>query len=200
MEIELYHHLTIFAYSLILGLGVGLIFDLFMILNHLLGIRLLLHKELSFNKFSTVNRIQAFFNRHYRFKKMYRYIGLIVSDILCALIVGMILSVFVFHANHGKLRWFLLVGVLAGILSYKISVGKLTKRLISAMIYIIAEGFYWLLMIVIKPLKLLFRIFKQIFRVLTRPVFVLSNYIRHKIYVRKTDRIENNLKVLIRMD
>lgn len=104
MEISQTQYLYIILYSLIIGFSLGIIYDIFRI------------RRIAFNTREIKNGSKRAFIE-----------GIVIffEDIAFSIFTGLALTVFIFHANEGKIRWFSIIFAAVGFFIYYFTLGKL---------------------------------------------------------------------------
>lgn len=120
MEINILDQLTVVIYSVFFGTFLGLIYDATSFIGLCFGVKELDEKV---KKKIPLNSI----NNHRLLKKI--LLGLL--DILYFIFVSIMLSIFIFGVNFGIVRWYIIVGNLAGFSIYRLTLGKLISIILS---------------------------------------------------------------------
>ena len=142
--------LQITLYALLLGVCFGAAYDLLRILRMLVGITPVPAKRISFaarlprRHIGRIGkgRISELFFVH-------------LPDVLYGLLTGAIFCIFLYAANNGRFRWYLLMGCAVGFFCYYYSVGRLVvflsgyitsflRSILGFLLYLCTQPFLWL--------------------------------------------------------
>lgn len=118
----------VIAYSLVVGIFLGVLWDFFRIMR------------LARGKYST--------DSEYRFIRMWNTLKAKISDVLCFFedmlfftAAAVVVCIFLYHANSGKIRGIALSGSLMGFILYYCTVGRLVnavaEKIINAVRYVL---------------------------------------------------------------
>jgi len=126
MEISQSVYGIIFIYSVIIGMALGVIYDVF--------------------------RIQRITMR----VSIIKDIIIFIEDILFSVTAAVIIIIMIFHVNHGRIRWFALFGSGLGIVLYYNTIGRIvmlcSEKIIAFIQYCIRAVKRFIKIIFIKPL------------------------------------------------
>ncbi len=168
MDISLSNQLLGFVYSLVIGIFLGTIYDVFRIVRIFLGMG---YRDKSAGKYDDI-RLPFIGSRNERnirrkknengqsepsgkkfikFSELFKDIAVFFQDILYFLIAAPIFIIFIYHANNGEIRWFLGLGAFAGFMLYYFTIGHLVMLVSELIIFIIRTIFSYILFITVKP-------------------------------------------------
>ncbi len=82
-------------------------------------------------------------------------------DLLYFAALGCAFSVFLFIANSGRFRWYLLLSAVTGFFLYRVSVGRLIKRVFSWTAGILRRAAGMLLRVLTFPVRAVYKILKR---------------------------------------
>lgn len=82
-------------------------------------------------------------------------------DILYGVILGCAYSIFLFIANNGKNRWYLLFSVFTGFVLYRLSVGKIIDFVLKKTADVMRKILIWLMKTVTYPVKSFVKLIKK---------------------------------------
>ncbi len=164
MEIFLSHQWKILAESCLLGLIFGAGYDIIRVFHVLWGIGSYKHPHRGIlPPLPEKGRRCAFL--------LY-----LLGDVVYLSFVAFFGSVFLFHANHGQFRLFLLSGAMAGFILYQLTLGRLVMWVSEALVCLL-KGLWRLL--VWRPLCFLVRLFGKIGRYTGSRLWRLARWLWH---------------------
>jgi len=140
MEISLAHQFTVAVSSVILGLISGLIYDIVRIARCILGIRYEKALPSGLRSGKGVNKI-------------YESVIIGFTDVAYFIIVSVIVSVFVYFINSGRIRWYIYFFAVIGFIIYYFTVGRIVISLSSIIAYGIRRVFCIFLVCLYEPFK-----------------------------------------------
>ena len=146
-----------FLYSIVLGVLLGLVYDLFRILRIALGAFRTDRKKHFESMYS--KGVKRFFKGNGG--KCYSYIVTALCDVLFFTLSACAFSVFLFAFNYGIFRWFLLLGCIVGFRLYYISLGKAVVAISVTAADFITLAFNCVLTCIVVPVILLARLIKR---------------------------------------
>lgn len=104
-------------------------------------------------------------------------ISVFFQDIIYMAVCGLLTFLFLLAFNHGEIRYFPLIGELAGIVIYRYTIGFFTYKLFKFIVLF----FKWILLFIKKLIKVMLKILKRIFR----PILGRNSFIRKKLKIYK---------------
>ncbi len=150
MEIFIGKHLQVAAYSFILGLIFGGLYDIIRISHILCG-------------------IASYTGEHRGMKRgVLPFLLFFLGDVAYTLTVIAVFSVFLYWQVNGKFLWFLPMTVLAGFAVYSHTVGRIVMAFSEAITRFLRLAALWL---VIRPAKFVFHLIRRIFSFVWRQTF-----------------------------
>lgn len=179
MEISLAHQFVVLLSSIAFGMLLGLLYDCVRIVRCLLGIQYKRPIKL-FNVRSGEKRIG----------KIYEGIVMGITDLLYFIIAAVIMSVFVYFINNGKVRWYIYSGSAVGFALYYFTIGRIVISLSSIIAYGIRKGLYIFLICLYEPVRPLFSFIKN------TAIRVAGTY-RERKALRSEKQQTTNRKVLM---
>ena len=87
--------------------------------------------------------------------------GANVLDLIYFVALGCAFSVFLFIANSGRFRWYLLFGAAAGFFLYRVSVGRLVKLILSRTAQLLRRAAGAVLRVIAFPARAVCKILKR---------------------------------------
>lgn len=159
--------LNVLVYSVICGILIGLIYEVFRILRVTL-----FPSSAKIPKFEmkqlpgTSEEIAVIFRGETERKVSAPYVFTVICDVLFGIIGGICAAVLIFHTNNGEVRWFALAGCVLGFTVYMLTFGKMILR-----IYLKIKSF-------------VFKIVKKILSILFLPIIIPSKAIIKRIKKR----------------
>lgn len=188
MEISVTAQLWAILYSVITGVFLGSAYDIVRIGRVLAGLR-----EGSFSsklEGKHLPLVGEYRRGKGRFGRLFADIFVFAGDILYFLFASAVFCVFVFHANYGYGRWFLVAGCMAGFALYFFTVGRLVMAFSDVIRFVLVSVFLYFRYFLCLP-------FRMGAKYLFRPAAcALSSAIsRHR-----TDKCEKNLIRELRFD
>lgn len=200
MGIPLIRQLYAMLYAILCGIACGGIYDLFRLTRVFFGI----------NKYSTTGR------RVYGFQ--FPLIGTIrrpntgnvvraaqfwivfAGDVLYAILLGCIFSIFLYVAASGCFRWFYIFFACAGFSVYYFTIGKLVMAVSDIIICLLQISFRYTLYFLMVPLRIVSKVMRAVLNILFRRVI---EPMRMRAYTarccRYTQQVKGTLHGLIRI-
>lgn len=143
MEISLAHQFAVALSSVVLGLLFGLIYDCVRILRCFLGIR---YKRYMFKRLKCIDEDTSV-------GKAYESIVMGITDIIYFVTIAVIMSVFVYFVNNGKIRWYIYFGAFFGFMLYYFTLGRVVISLSSLIVIRIRKIFKIILVCLFEPIR-----------------------------------------------
>ena len=122
MEISIKNQLITMLFSIILGMFIGLIYDIFKILRLMTGLELSPKMQNKLNKIRLPLIVKKNNKKSNNTKK---YILYIIWDILFCIAITPIIQIFVYATSFGIFRWYILIGIALGFTCYYYTVSKI---------------------------------------------------------------------------
>lgn len=222
MEISMKTQLIITAYAVIVGAVIGIIYDIIRISRVFSGVT----ETSSQSKMYTVKLplIGAGIDRKHDFPKFcgfrehthtagkkkkkakvvsefYKNIIVFAGDILFFFIVSPIFTVFIYYANNGKIRWYLIIGSIVGFMLYYITIGRIIMLFSSLIVFIIRSAGAYLIYFTIRPAVIFIRfIFGIIKALILRIVLRIKTAVMLKKMRKYTKKSEKSITLIVRAD
>lgn len=182
MEISITAQLWATLYSVITGAFLGLAYDIVRIGRVLVGLRSgAVSSKLEGKCLPLVGEYRR---PQGKLGRIFGDVFVFVGDILYFLFASAVFCVFVFHANHGNGRWFLVAGCALGFCAYFFTVGKLVMAFSDAIRFVLVSIFLYIRYILLLPVKLGAKY-------IARP---LVQKLSHQAAKRRTNRCEKHLE------
>lgn len=200
MGIPLTRQLHAIVYALLCGLWCGALYDLFRLTRVFLGITEYSQTGLklygrTFPLIGMIRRPQSG-----RIVRAAQFWTVFVGDVLYALTVGCIFSVFLYVAASGCFRWFYLFSLGIGFFVYYFTIGKLIMTLSDMLVCIIRICLRYVLFFVMVPLRFVGKMLCRGGRYLSQ---CMISPIRRFLYTvrcrRYTSHVRNDLIKLVRI-
>ena len=130
MEVSMVRQALILLYSLIIGVVLGAVYDTIRIQRIMLGVRyghksVKMLRQVKLPLIGTGKKLPS--RAVVKIKavmRLLRNIIISIQDILFFIFAGLVVTVFVYHANYGQIRWFALLGLALGFFVYYNTVGR----------------------------------------------------------------------------
>ncbi len=127
---EFSEQIHVFLLSLILGLCLGLLFDVFRVLRVFLTGDSACAGNVVSNCFDrAAEKLRGTAARHGKLKRRYADVVVFLTDMLFGFVAAVILTVFLFHANYGQPRLHIYIGCVLGFAAYHTTFGRLSAAL-----------------------------------------------------------------------
>jgi len=212
MEISMMHQLVIALYALIVGAALGVLYDAVRISRILIGNSYIKNKKIRTDEHSAESRWNVFneirlpligsrtdrLSRRKRcgrlpffFKNLYIFIG----DVFFFTSAGVAVTVFIYHANNGRIRWYLLLGAVAGFAVYYFTVGKLMMFFSEVIVFVLRSACAYALYAVLTPLKL---ILYGMARLLRTGYRITAGYVIRRHRILKCEKYTSHQLALVR--
>jgi Spore cortex protein YabQ (Spore_YabQ). len=157
MEISQSVYGTVFIYSVVIGIILGVIYDIF-----------------------RVQRISMESNN--RYLNLIRNIIIFAEDIIFSVISAVLIIVMIFHANNGRIRWFALIGSGIGFIFYYNTIGQIVMlcswKIIAFIRYCIRTIKRFIRIVFIRPLL-------KFFNFVAGLIYKRYIIIKRKLYTEK---------------
>ena len=200
MGIPLTRQLYAMLYAILCGIVCGGIYDLFRLLRVCFGINRysVLGRKLYSFRFPLIGEIRRPDTGN--IVRWAQFLIVFAGDVLYAILVGCIFSVFLYVAASGCFRWFYLFFACVGFLVYFFTIGKVVMSVSDVLICILRIGFRYALYFSLLPFRFLLKMWRASLLVLFRRIV---QPIRKRAYVarcrRYTLQLKKNLYRLIRI-
>ena len=179
--------------ALVVGAGVGLIYDGIRLSRAIVGVRYSnqFSRRFSAFRFPLIGIVEP---REAPLRKRREFfLGLYVAmgDVLFFLLASVATVVFLYHANNGIVRWYLLAGLFLGFVLYYVTIAKITINLFEILTFVLRVLLAYASYFTVRP-------FMWILRTLARALSVLWHriYRQYRIFAMKkyTKKIEKTLE------
>lgn len=200
MGISLTRQLHAIVYALLCGLGCGVLYDLFRLTRVFLGITEYSQTGLRLydRPFPLIGMLRR--PRSGRIVRAAQFWTVFVGDVLYALIVGCLFSVFLYVAASGCFRWFYLFSIGVGFFAYYFTVGKLVMAVSDMLVCIFRICLRYVLFFLMVPLRFVVKISCRIGRYLSKHMISPIQTRLYTVHCRRyTSQIRNDLIKLIRI-
>ncbi len=151
MEISFWHQLLLPFLSLAFGLIAGVLYDVVRIFRCCLGIKYTQSAPKWLSKIKLP--LLSSSNKEKRMGAIKENIIMGITDILYFLILTVLMCIFVYAVNNGKIRWYIYVFSLLGFLIYYFTVGKLVIKVSSVASFIIRSMFSYIVLFLFAPVR-----------------------------------------------
>lgn len=160
MEVLIEYQLLTTLFSIILGVFIGLIYDMFKILRILSGLDFSkkVHNKILKLKLPLIKQIIAVKNN--KFNHTMRSILYLIWDLLFFITIIPIVQIFVYATSSGIARWYIFAGGFLGFVLYYYTLSKLISPLYEYLLLTIRIIFAYGIYFIKLPLKKLFYIVK----------------------------------------
>ena len=135
--------------SLLFGIGMGVLYDCIRIQRVLLGISRYTKAESAPVFCPAFLRMRK--KRTGKWKKLAKFVCLVLQDILFCLSVGILVSILLFYRNDGVFRGFVLVGATVGFVVYYFTVGRLIISISEYIVFALRTAFLYFVYYVSYP-------------------------------------------------
>ena len=142
--------------SLVAGIALGVLYDVLRIGRVLIGM----------NHYTAAATVSAFCPKfckrrekksRSRIVTIFFNILLVMQDILFCLTLGAVAAVLLFYHNNGEFRGFVIIAILAGLVAYLMTVGKLVIRASEYVVFAVKTAILYVVYYVTWPFIALFR-------------------------------------------
>lgn len=225
MEISMRVQMIITVYAVIVGAVIGIIYDVIRISRVFSGVtetssqskmytlRLPLigsgvdrkNDFLKFCGFGDWGKILA--EKTGRKKKdgivseFYKSVVVFIGDILFFFVVSPIFTVFIYYANNGKIRWYLVIGAIIGFLLYYFTIGRLIMLFSSAIVFTVRTIGAYVIYFTLRPVVLLLRLILGFIR---KVILKISSGIKKAVLLKKmkkyTEKTEKSVALMVKTD
>lgn len=127
------------------------------------------------------------------------FVVALIEDIIFFVVAAIAVALFVFNANKGNFRGFMLFGTVAGFLIYLVTIGKITGAVASLIVNTFRKITYLFIKFVfIPPIRWLIRLFVWLYGITLKPLvkkitdkyFSLHTESQFKKYCQKIDELK----------
>ena len=171
MEISVASQLWAIVYSLAVGVFLGLSYDVVRITRVLAGLRPCAPTRLSSVNLPIIGR------RAGEIKKRNRFF----ADVFT--FAAFVFLVFVFHANYGNGRWFIVGGCIVGFVLYILTVGRAVMLVSGTVNFVLSAVFAYLMFFLLFPFRM----------ICSRIVLLTLRKAKHRRNSMRTDRVQKGL-------
>ena len=158
MEISIKYQLLTMLYSSILGLFIGLIYDVFKIVRKLINgeISNKTKNKLEKIKFPLIN--VQFKGENLKIKEKTVYF---IVDILFFVVVTPVMQIFIYTFSSGIVRWYIFLGVFIGFMIYYVSVSRIIIIMYEYIAFFIKVLLSYLIYFIKLPFDKIIKILKE---------------------------------------
>ena len=178
--------------AIVVGAGVGLIYDGIRLSRAIIGIRYTdrLSRRFFAVHFPLIGTLPQREAPQRKRREFFISLYVAMGDVLFFLLASVATVVFLYHANDGIVRWYLLLGLFLGFLLYYVTVGKITVNIFEVITLSLRILLAYVAYFTVRPLVF-------VIRVLSRTLDHIWHvaYRRYQIFVMKkyTKKIEKAL-------
>ena len=163
MQIFLADQLRVTLLSILLGLGLGALYDIVRIFRTLLGV-VYVNRFTDKLKSIKLPLIKNPLLRERKKRRIAENIMIFITDILYFLTVTFVMIIYVYYVNSGIVRWYIFAGAIFGMLTYYVFVGKLVISVSECIAFFLKVVFLYLAFFISRPFLLLYRKIKPYFQ------------------------------------
>jgi|GEM_PF-2310325 len=216
MEISTKVQLIITLYAVIVGAGIGVIYDVIRITRVFSGVtKTVRQRKLETRRlplvgaFVSIRSLAGFKekadeqrSRTLKFTSaIYKNTAIFIGDILFFFIVSPIFTVFIYYANSGKIRWYLLTGALVGFVLYYFTVGRIVMLFSGTIVFVVKSSVEFVIYFTVRPVVILLgAIFGAVKAAVLSVVASVKGVILIKKMKKHTARIEKSVADIIKID
>jgi hypothetical protein len=114
-------------------------------------------------------------------KDLFNTVITFIEDIVFWTIASIGHILFIYHVNGGVVRIYFIMCTFLGASLYFFSIGKITMYFSVRIIFVVRCLLYWVFRIIIYPINLILRLFKNVARFLALITFIpINNFIRNR--------------------
>ena len=185
---------TITVYAALLGGFLGAVYDVIRLSRALIGVRYSdrLSSRLARTSLPLIGCLPFEVIRSRKRREMATNLFIAVGDVCFFLVASVAVPVFLYHANNGILRWYLLVGILLGFVLYRMTLGRLTEMFSEIFTFVVRALGAYLFRFLARPV---FSAFAWLTNILCKSFACVKN--RCDVYCMKkyTKKIENSIEI-----
>ena len=178
--------------AIVVGAGVGLIYDGIRLGRAIIGIRYTdrLSHRFSAVHFPLIGILPQKEAPQRKRKEFFISLYVAMGDVIFFLLASVATVVYLYHANDGIVRWYLLFGLFLGFLLYYVTIGKITVNLFEVITLALRLLLAYVAYFTVRPLTC---VLHALLRALARLWHIA--YERYRIFVMKkyTKKIEKTL-------
>lgn len=178
--------------AIVVGAGVGLIYDGIRLSRAIVGIRYTdrLSRRFSAVYFPLIGILPQKEAPQRKRREFFICLYVAMGDVLFFLLASVATVVYLYHANDGIVRWYLLSGLFLGFLLYYFTVGKITVNLFEVITLTLRLLLAYIAYFTVRPLTCVLRVLSKALARLWH-----AAYGRYQIFVMKkyTEKIEKAL-------
>lgn len=152
MEISITAQLWATLYSIITGAFLGLAYDIVRISRVLAGLRA--GSVSSKLEGKCLPLVGEYCRPQGKLGRIFGDIFIFVGDIIYFVFATAVFCIFVFHANYGNGRWFLIAGCALGFCVYFFTVGRIVMAFSDVIRFVLVSVFLYIRYLLLLPLKL----------------------------------------------
>lgn len=180
MEISVASQLWAIVYSLAVGVFLGLAYDAVRITRVLAGLRPCTSTRLSSVNLPIIGRRAG---RKKTPNRFFADVFVFFGDIIYFAFASFVFLVFVFHANYGNGRWFIVGGCVVGFVLYILTVGRAVMLISGTVSFVLSAAFAYLAFFLLFP-------FVTVYSRIVRPLLRKAKRRRNSM---RTDRVQKGL-------
>jgi len=192
MEVSMIRQALILLYSIIIGASLGIVYDIIRIQRVMIGVRyghktvkMLVNINLPLIGARSV-KPSAIKEKIKAIMRFLRTIIIFVQDIFFFIFAGLCVTVFVYHANYGQIRWFALFGLVLGFFIYYNTVGRAVMMFSEFIVFLIGALFSYIWHFIYVPVSFISRhtcrLFNRAFKFLIGAITALVLNIRAAVW------------------
>jgi hypothetical protein len=192
MIIEFYGTYANFLNSALIGMVLGIIYDIFRILRIARQPYIMPEGKLYELIKIPTKKIKP---RKNKFRKIFIFSDNLITfaeDIIFWIIASFSMVLFIYHANGGVIRIYFIIFYFIGAALYFFTIGKITIYFSVRIIFLVRCLLYWSFYIIIYPVRLLFRLMKNIvnfiFKITVIPTIKIIWYRKIVSYSQKRSK------------
>ncbi len=155
MEVSIAEHAALLAYSVVVGLLLGALYDLFRLTRTFLGIGIDYREKKLLSELSPPIIGKREQRRGHALGRAAGYAAVFVFDIVYMAAATAVTVIFVYHAHSGTPRGFALIGEAAGFFVYMKTAGKLTSELAAYIFFLVDTAVRYVIFFTVTPIRAL---------------------------------------------
>lgn len=194
MALSMSWQATITVYAALLGGFLGAVYDVIRLSRALIGVRYSdrLSSRLAHTALPWIGCLPTETSQPRKRREMATNLFIAVGDVCFFLVASVAVPVFLYHANNGILRWYLMVGVLLGFVLYRMTLGRMTEVFSEIFTFAVRVLWTYLYRLLLRPI---FRAFAWLIGMLRQSFANAKNRCDVRCMKKYTKKIENTIEI-----
>ena len=160
MHISIKSQIITTLFSIVLGILLGFIFEIFNTLKLLFGSE---PSEKIKKRICKLKHFQVKRREVYKISKIHKWIIDFVFDLLFFVFITPIMQIYIYAFSNGIVRWYIILGAIIGYLLYYVTIGRIIRYVLEYIFIFLKAMLQFLMHYIILPFRKVFEFFKMRF-------------------------------------